>query len=41
MVQIGVVGVGHMGEYHVNVIKMLESNGLVKFTGIYDIMNPG
>ena len=37
MVQIGVVGVGHMGEYHVNVIKMLESNGFVKFTGIYDI----
>ncbi len=39
MVKIGVIGVGHMGEYHVNVIKLLESLGLVKFSGIYDI-NP-
>ncbi|MFN3410631.1 MAG: Gfo/Idh/MocA family oxidoreductase [Exilispira sp.] len=39
MVKIGVIGVGHMGEYHVNVIKLLESLGLVKFLGIYDI-NP-
>lgn len=37
MVKIGVIGVGHMGEYHVNVIKMLESLGIVKFVGIYDI----
>lgn len=39
MVKIGVIGVGHMGEYHVNIIKQLENLGLVKFIGIYDI-NP-
>ncbi|MCR4422058.1 MAG: Gfo/Idh/MocA family oxidoreductase [Spirochaetales bacterium] len=37
MVKIGVIGVGHMGEYHVNIIKQLESLGFVKFVGIYDI----
>ncbi len=39
MVRIGVIGVGHMGEYHVNIIKLLENLGLVKFIGIYDIDN--
>lgn len=37
MVKIGVIGVGHMGEYHVNVIKLLEGLGLVKFIGVFDI----
>lgn len=37
MVKIGVVGVGHMGEYHVNILKYLDKIGEVKFVGIYDI----
>jgi|YNPMSStandDraft_1061717.scaffolds.fasta_scaffold00098_9 predicted dehydrogenase len=37
MIKVGIIGVGHMGEYHVNILKYLEKLGLIKFSGIYDI----
>ncbi|MCX8058140.1 MAG: Gfo/Idh/MocA family oxidoreductase [Spirochaetes bacterium] len=37
MVKIGVIGVGHMGEYHTNILKYLDKIGDIKFVGIFDI----
>lgn len=39
MINIGVIGTGHMGEYHVAILKYLHDNQKVNFKGIYDI-NP-
>ncbi|MFC1503945.1 Gfo/Idh/MocA family oxidoreductase [Spirochaetota bacterium] len=35
-IKVGVVGVGHMGHYHVNVLSMLNHN-LADLVGVYDI----
>ncbi len=37
MINHGIVGVGHMGEYHVNLCKKLNDMKRIKFVGIFDI----
>lgn len=37
MINVGVIGTGHMGEYHVAILKYLHNNQKVNFVGICDI----